>query len=537
MRSASARSRAARSGSVAASASAMPLSAHAFLYSSVMELAMRVGAVGVGGCHRLRDAAQRRCLPVLVGDGVGDAFGAVGVGGCQRLRDAAQRRCLPVLAVMELAMRSARSGSVAASRLRDAAQRRCLLVLVGDGVGDAFGAVGVGGCQRLRDAAQRQCLPVLAGDRVGDAFGVGEQPGSQGSIGSGRAQALLSNLASRITVRPDAGSAGYGRDRGGAGCCQDPLDRRHQPPGVRPEALMPDNQPVPAGQARQALGKIIPARHDRALDQDRDNPYCASQGSLNFQPHNIIGIIQPPTAALVGRDQPRRADDRQQHRAGRHRAADLRGEVHAQLDRVHIDENLALAEPIGQAVIQPSSQMAGFLSPVADKDATALHCGHIQARYRRPMRADTMRHKRPRSQTLSTVAGPSRANLEARWRRQRLPAFGAEGHGTGYREPAANAVLTTVVDTWGRSWTPGCPSRSSGLIRRTAVDSRGPGRSPEKRNFGRAGKLDDPLQLSSHHSSATHGAVQGSFVEDAVKEWAVVECEQGVTDGNLLSCP
>ena len=42
---------------------------------------------------------------------------------------------------------------------------------------------------------------------------------------------------------------------------------------------------------------------------------------------------------------------------------------------------------------------------------------------------------------------------------------------------------------------------------------------------------------SSHHSSATHGAVQGSFVEDAVKEWAVVECEQGVTDGNLLSCP
>src|SRR5689334_346170 len=49
------------------------------------------------------------------------------------------------------------------------------------------------------------------------------------------------------------------------------------------------------------------------------------------------------------------------------------------------------------------------------------------------------------------------------------------------QRPAANAVLTTVVDTWGRSWTLRCPSRSSGLIRRTAVDSCGPGHSPEKR--------------------------------------------------------
>ena len=53
--------------------------------------------------------------------------------------------------------------------------------------------------------------------------------------------------------------------------------------------------------------------------------------------------------------------------------------------------------------------------------------------------------------------------------------------GRGYRGPTANAVLTTVVDAWGRSWTPRCPSRSSGLIRRTAVDSRGRGHSPENR--------------------------------------------------------
>jgi hypothetical protein len=53
--------------------------------------------------------------------------------------------------------------------------------------------------------------------------------------------------------------------------------------------------------------------------------------------------------------------------------------------------------------------------------------------------------------------------------------------GSRIQRPAANAVLTTVVDAQGRSWTPKCPRSSSGLIRRTAVDSCGPGRSPEKR--------------------------------------------------------
>ena len=49
------------------------------------------------------------------------------------------------------------------------------------------------------------------------------------------------------------------------------------------------------------------------------------------------------------------------------------------------------------------------------------------------------------------------------------------------KRPVANTALTTVVDSWGRSWTPRCPGSSSGLFRRTVVDSRGPGHSPENR--------------------------------------------------------
>ena len=47
--------------------------------------------------------------------------------------------------------------------------------------------------------------------------------------------------------------------------------------------------------------------------------------------------------------------------------------------------------------------------------------------------------------------------------------------------PAANAVLTTALDTCGRSWTPRCPGGSSGLHRWPAMDSPGLGNSPEKR--------------------------------------------------------
>ena len=196
-------------------------------------------------------------------------------------------------------------------------------------------------------------LRVLVGDGVGDAFGLGEEPAAAGDCGG----------------------------RCGAGA-SDPLDRRDQAPGVVTEALVPNRQRIAAGQTGEALRQILPARHDRALDQDRNDPHVAGKGGLDFQPDDVVWIIKPPTAPLVGRGQPLRADDRQQHPAGRHRAEDFLGEVHARLDRVHIDEDLALAETIGQTVIQPASKMAALLPTVANKDATALSYGHAQSRYR-----------------------------------------------------------------------------------------------------------------------------------------------------------
>ncbi len=71
-------------------------------------------------------------------------------------------------------------------------------------------------------------------------------------------------------------------------------------------------------------------------------------------------------------------------------------------------------------------------------------------------------------------------------RRSRLSASRAEGQGLPIPRPTTNAVLTTVVDAWGRSWTSRCPIKPSGLLRWIVVDSCGPGRSPEKRKADRS---------------------------------------------------
>lgn len=95
-----------------------------------------------------------------------------------------------------------------------------------------------------------------------------------------------------------------------------PLDRGDQAASVITEALVPDDKRVATGQTSQALRQIVVARHNRTLDQDRDDPHITGQGGLDFQPHDVARIIQPPSAPLIGCGQPGRADERQQHLAG-----------------------------------------------------------------------------------------------------------------------------------------------------------------------------------------------------------------------------
>jgi hypothetical protein len=61
---------------------------------------------------------------------------------------------------------------------------------------------------------------------------------------------------------------------------------------------------------------------------------------------------------------------------------DLVGEIYARLDRVRIHEDPALAEPVGEPIVQSSSQVTGFIATVANEDATAPTLNHGQTLYR-----------------------------------------------------------------------------------------------------------------------------------------------------------
>ena len=69
--------------------------------------------------------------------------------------------------------------------------------------------------------------------------------------------------------------------------------------------------------------------------------------------------------------------------------------------------------------------------------------------------------------------------------------------------PPEQLAELAVVDACGRSWTPRCPSRSSGLIRRTVMDSCGPEHSPENRKAARARLLGK--EAPSETASSSYG--------------------------------
>ena len=68
--------------------------------------------------------------------------------------------------------------------------------------------------------------------------------------------------------------------------------------------------------------------------------------------------------------------------------------------------------------------------------------------------------------------------------------------GRRIQRPVASAALTTVVDAWGRSWTPRRPDSSCGLLRRTAVDSCGPEQSPDSDGLRGQRQEEEPMPAS-----------------------------------------
>jgi hypothetical protein len=89
-----------------------------------------------------------------------------------------------------------------------------------------------------------------------------------------------------------------------------------------------------------------------------------------------------------------------------------------------------------------------------------------------------------RAAILGAVVALALAILTARQRWQAKPPVDAQRPLFLSFADLANALLTTAVDTWGRSWTPSGANAAVGPVRRPAMDLPGPAKPSEKRKVG-----------------------------------------------------
>ena len=109
----------------------------------------------------------------------------------------------------------------------------------------------------------------------------------------------------------------------GEGCVEhlvEPADVELEPAGAQ-------FQGVAADQFGQAGRELVGARHPGPLHQDGDDPHVVGQRRLDLQAHEVLGVVQPGPAPLVGDGEPPVPDQRQQHVAGADRGGDHLDEV------------------------------------------------------------------------------------------------------------------------------------------------------------------------------------------------------------------
>ena len=134
-----------------------------------------------------------------------------------------------------------------------------------------------------------------------------------------------------------------------------PLDDGYQAADVSSETFMPHRKGLETGKAAEALRQIIRAGHHRVLREDWNNPHVTDKGGPDFQSDVVTGVIDARTASFIGRGQPLRADDCQQHLAACHRPVNLIGEVTPRFDRFHIHKDPVFAETSSQVIRQTAS--------------------------------------------------------------------------------------------------------------------------------------------------------------------------------------
>ena len=143
-----------------------------------------------------------------------------------------------------------------------------------------------------------------------------------------------------------------------------PVDLPDQPLHMRVEIDLGVNHGrLPVDEIAHVLWQIVPARHRRAVDQDRDHGDVLLERRLDFDAYPIVGVAEPRLARAVV-PHPVGADDGEKDIAIVEHPFDVIAEVDADRRRIVIEEHDWLLVGSGSRrvlvmIFQPVEDAAG----------------------------------------------------------------------------------------------------------------------------------------------------------------------------------
>ena len=104
-------------------------------------------------------------------------------------------------------------------------------------------------------------------------------------------------------------------------------------------------------------------RHDGAVHQHRDDADPPIQGGLDLDPDRVVFLLDAQMRAL-GRAQPPRPDDGDQHVAVEQGIPDVVAKIGAERDAVDVHEDRAFAKLAGEPILDPPRDGVGIRAAI-----------------------------------------------------------------------------------------------------------------------------------------------------------------------------
>jgi hypothetical protein len=122
------------------------------------------------------------------------------------------------------------------------------------------------------------------------------------------------------------------------------------------------------GETRERGRQLAALGHRRPVDEHRHDRRVAAERGRQLLADEVVGVVEATGAVRVHHGQPRGSDHGEHDVGAIERLGDHLGELGAAADAAEVEEHLALAERVDQAVVEPAHVDGGVVAPVADED-------------------------------------------------------------------------------------------------------------------------------------------------------------------------